>query len=213
MIIPFTYPYDTVIVANGTFPRHPTPLSFLRNASRIICCDGATESLLGYGLEPDFITGDMDSLSQTLKQRYSQRLHHDTDQETNDLTKAVNFCTERQWNKITILGATGKREDHSIGNISLLLDYAANAQVQMITDYGVFMPLSCSGCFESFAGQQVSIFSITPDTIFTFQGLKYPLSKQTLTSWWQGTLNEALGNEFYIEMDCGKALIFRQHQT
>jgi len=213
MRIPLIYPFRTVIIANGAFPCHPVPLSFLREASHIICCDGATESLLEYGLEPDFIVGDLDSLSQSLQQRYRQRLHHDTDQETNDLTKAVNFCTKRQWNKITILGATGKREDHSIGNISLLPDYAANAQVQMITDYGVFMPLLSSGRFASFAGQQVSIFSLTPDTIFTFHGLKYPLSKQTLTSWWQGTLNEAIGDKFYIVMDYGKALIFRQHQT
>jgi len=213
MTIPFTYPFLTVIVANGAFPWHPVPLSFLREASRIICCDGATESLLGYGLEPDFIVGDLDSLSQSLQQRYSRRLHHDADQETNDLSKAVHFCTERQWNEITILGATGKREDHSIGNISLLLRHAANAKLQMITDYGVFMPLTKSERFESFAGQQASIFSLAPDTVFTFHGLKYPLTGQTLSSWWQGTLNEALGNEFYIEMDFGKALVFRQHRT
>ena len=212
-MIPFIYPYHTVILANGAFPQHPIPLSFLREASRIICCDGATESLLKYGLEPDFIVGDLDSLSHQLQQRYSPILHHNKDQETNDLTKSVNFCVEKQWNEITILGATGKREDHSIGNISLLLNYAANANVQMITDHGVFMPLLSSARFESFSGQQVSIFSLTYDTLFTFHGLKYPLTKQSISSWWQGTLNEALGDEFLIEMNNGKALIFRQHQT
>ena len=213
MPVPPTFPYPTVIVANGTFPRHPVPLSYLRKASRIICCDGATETLLEYGLEPDFIVGDLDSLSQTLQQRYRHCLRHDTDQEINDLTKSVKFCTERQWNEITILGATGKREDHSIGNISLLADYAANAKPQMITDYGVFMPLLRSECFESFPGQQVSIFTLTSDTVFTFHGLKYPLTGQTISSWWHGTLNEALGDEFYIEMNFGKALVFRQHHS
>ena len=208
---PFFYPYHTVIVANGTFPRHPVPLSFLRKATRIICCDGATETLLKHGFEPDYIVGDLDSLSQELQQRYSHCLHHNPDQETNDLTKAVKFCVERQWDEITILAATGKREDHSIGNISLLADYAGYANVQMITDYGVFTPLLKSTRFESFAEQQVSIFCLTPDTIFTFYGLKYPLTGQTLSSWWQGSLNEAVGNEFFIEMDGGKALVFREH--
>jgi len=212
MTIPFFFPCHTVILANGNFPDHPVPLSFLYKASRIICCDGATEKLLEHGLVPDIIVGDMDSLSSTLQQRFSHCLHHDPDQNTNDLTKAVNFCIQRQWDEITILGATGKREDHSIGNISLLADYAANVKIQLITDYGVFMPLLKSERFESFAGQQVSIFSLTPDTVFTFHGLKYPLTKQTISSWWQGTLNEALGNEFMIEMDRGKALVFRQHQ-
>lgn len=211
-MIPFVCPYHTVILANGSFHRHPVPLSFLYTASQIICCDGATESLLAYNLEPDHIVGDLDSLSQKLRQRYHHCLHEDFEQETNDLTKAVHFCVQRKWNEITILGATGKREDHTLGNISLLADYAEYTHVQLITDYGVFFPLLKSGHFESFAGQQVSIFSLTPDSVFTFQGLKYPVVKQPLSMWWQGTLNEALGSDFVIEMDFGKALVFRQHQ-
>jgi thiamine pyrophosphokinase len=211
-MLPFTCPYHTVIIANGAFPTHAVPLSFLHKASRMVCCDGATEALLEYGLEPDYIVGDLDSLSQELRQHYRHRLHHDSNQETNDLTKAVRFCAERQWNEITILGATGKREDHSLGNIALLADYAGFVKVQSITDYGVFVPLLKTGRFESFAGQQVSIFSLTPGTVFSFRGLKYPVTEQTLSSWWQGTLNEAIGNEFTVEMDVGKALVFREHR-
>jgi len=148
-----------------------------------------------------------------LQQRYRHLLHLDSNQETNDLTKAVHFCAERQWNEITILGATGKREDHSLGNISLLADYAGFVKIQLITDYGVFFSLLKSERFESFAGQQVSIFSLTPETVFTFHGLKYPLAGQKLSSWWQGTLNEAIDEEFAIEMDGGKALVFREHKT
>ncbi len=209
-IIPLIHPYRTVILANGAFPSHPVPLSFLREASRIICCDGATEASLEHGLEPDYIVGDLDSLSPPIRQRYSHCLFHDSNQEDNDLTKAVNFCAGRQWTEITILGATGKREDHSLGNISLLADYAGYTQVQMITNYGVFVPMLESACFESFPGQQVSIFCLTPATRFTLHGLKYPLTLQNITSWWQGTLNEALSNEFTIDMDNGKALVFRQ---
>lgn len=212
MNIPLTYPYKTVIVANGAFPQHPVPLSFLQKAVRLICCDGATEALLEYGAEPDYIVGDLDSLSPELQHRYRHCLHHDPDQYHNDLTKAVRFCVNRKWNEITILGATGKREDHAVGNCSLLADYAAFARVQMITDYGVFMPLLNSAKFEAFPGQQISIFSLTPDTIFTFHGLKYPLTAETITLWWQGTLNEALSDECTIEMDAGKVLVFRQHQ-
>jgi thiamine pyrophosphokinase len=212
-MIPLIHPYHTVIIANGSFPQHPVPLSFLRKASRIVCCDGATETLLKHALEPDYIVGDLDSLSLDLQQRYRHLLYHDSNQETNDLTKAVHFCAERQWNEITILGATGKREDHCLGNISLLADYAEYANIQMITDYGVFFPLLKSGRFESFAGQQVSIFNLTPDTVFTFHGLKYPLAGQKLSSWWQGTLNEAIGNEFAVEMNDGKVLVFREHIT
>ena len=198
-------------MADGEFPRHRVPLSFLREAERIICCDGATIAAIENGFEPEYIVGDLDSLTPDLQNRYRHCLHRNNDCEINDLTKTVNFCIERNWSEITIVGATGKREDHSIGNISLLGDYAERAKIQMITDYGVFVPIFKSAHFESFAKQQISIFSLTPDTLFTFTGLKYPLTKQTISKWWQGTLNEALGNEFYVEMNCGKALIFRNH--
>jgi thiamine pyrophosphokinase len=212
MIVPLVYPFRMIILANGAFPQHHVPLIFLREAECRVCCDGATETLLLYGLEPDYIVGDMDSLSPEVRRRYTHCLHHNPDQETNDLTKAVHFCVENAKTGITILGATGKREDHSIGNTSLLVNYAEIANVQMITDYGVFHALLQSEEFESYAGQQVSIFSLTPDTAFTFHGLKYPLTGHRLSSWWQGSLNEACGNSFRIDMDKGKALVFREHK-
>ncbi|MDR1368922.1 MAG: thiamine diphosphokinase [Dysgonamonadaceae bacterium] len=209
--IPNIQDFRTVIVANGAFPEHKIPLSFLQKAERIICCDGATENLLAYGLTPDHIVGDLDSLSEELRIRYANILHHDPDQETNDLTKAIEFCRKNNRKEITILGATGKREDHSLANISLLADYIKLVKVQLLTDYGVFVPITNSTSFESFKGQQVSIFSLTPETFFTTGNLQYPLNQRNLTSWWQGSLNEASGNSFEIKINQGKVLIFREY--
>ena len=204
--------FKTVVLAHGDFPTHEIPLSFLHTAKRIICCDGSVIDLLKAGLKPDYIVGDLDSLSEELKEHYKDILQYNPDQETNDLSKAVKFCTENRWKEITILGATGKREDHSLGNISLLADYTKTAQVQLLTDYGVFVPILSSTCFESFKGQQVSIFSLTPETLITTQNLRYPIHKRRLQSWWQGTLNESNGNSFEIKIDRGKVLIFREYQ-
>ncbi len=209
--LPIIQNFRAVILANGAFPTHDLPLSFLRNAEQIICCDGATMSLLTIGLEPTYIVGDLDSISDELKEQYQAILHQNTDQETNDLTKAVQLCLQKGWTKITILGATDKREDHTIGNISLLADYAENCEVQMLTDYGVFVSIRETSSFESYPKQQVSLFSLTPETRFTTQELRYPLSEQNLSSWWQGTLNEALGDTFTIQINCGKVLIFRKY--
>ena len=210
---PLIQQFKTVILANGSFPEHEIPLAFLQNADRIICCDGAIVNLLNFGIEPDYIVGDLDSISEELKKRFSPILFHDPSQEINDLTKSVHFCVKHGWKEITILGATGKREDHTLGNLSLLTDYAEQANVQLLTDYGVFNPQSVSSSYESFPKQQVSIFSLTPTTIFSFQNLAYPITKQALSSWWQGTLNEALGNHFDIEINEGKILVFRTFST
>ncbi len=210
-MIPLLQSADTVILAKGAFPEHEIPLSFLKKAKRIIACDGATETLLQYGLEPDFIVGDLDSLSPSLKQQYASCLHHDPDQETNDLTKAVLFSVKNNWKDISILGATGKREDHTLGNISLLADYIHLANVRMHTDFGVFVPMISSAVFESYPGQQVSLFALTPETLFTTDKLKFSLNGRPLTSWWQGTLNEALDFSFQINIDGGKVAVFRAY--
>ena len=210
-MIPLIQNFKTLVLADGSFPSHAIPLSFLLKADRIICCDGATENLLKYGLEPDYIVGDLDSISETLKERFSSALFRDSDQETNDLTKAVCFCSDRRWNEITILGATGKREDHTLGNLSLLADYAEKTKVQLLTDYGVFVPQLESASYESYPGQQVSIFSFFPTTLLTTHQLVYPLKNRALSSWWQGTLNEAEAGFFTIEMTQGKVLIFRTY--
>ncbi|MBZ4652548.1 MAG: Thiamine pyrophosphokinase, partial [Proteiniphilum sp.] len=42
----------------------------------------------------------------------------------------------------------------------------------------------------------------------TTQGLKYPLQQRVLTNWWQGTLNESLGDRFRIETD-GRIIVFQ----
>ncbi len=51
----------TVLLANGDFPRHPVPLTILRRAGSLICCDGAAANLPA-GIEPDAVVGDGDSL-------------------------------------------------------------------------------------------------------------------------------------------------------
>jgi thiamine pyrophosphokinase len=211
-MIPIIQPFHTVILADGTFPSHEIPLSFLQTARKIIACDGATVSLLQAGLEPDYIVGDLDSLSAELKRRYADRLVHVSEQETNDLTKSVHFCVENGWKEISIIGATGRREDHTLGNISLLAGYAGIAQVQMLTDFGVFVSIKQSAMFESFPGQQVSLFALDSRTLFNSENLQYPLDNRPLTSWWQGTLNESSGRTFSIQLSGGgEVIIFRTY--
>jgi thiamine pyrophosphokinase len=197
----------TVIVADGTFPEHVIPLGYLRDAKRIICCDGSTESLVLAGLEPDAIVGDLDSLTDEMAARFSDRIYLDESQETNDLTKAVTWCGEMGYRDLVIVGATGKREDHTLGNISLLAEYCINLNVLMVTDTGIFIPYLKSCAIPSFTGQQVSIFAIDPETEVSSIGLKYPLKNTKIKNWWFATLNESIGDNFSLEFD-GRIIVY-----
>jgi len=207
--LPVQLTTPVVILADGDFPRHPTPLSILQKAGTIVCCDGAAEKLLQHGKQPDYIVGDMDTISAALQQELVSILHPSADQETNDLTKAVRFCVEHGCTKVTILGGSGGREDHSLGNISLLADYAALLQVEMVTDTGIFTPALKSISFESYPGEKMSIFCLTPATQIIAEGLRYPTDKVVFDSWWKGTLNEATGNTFRLNFDKGKVIVYR----
>ncbi len=192
----------TVILANGSFPRRKCLLETLRAAARIVCCDGAAANLLRAGLEPDLVVGDLDSLDPALKKRFGERLLHESEQETNDLSKTFRACMARGWRSIVILGAGGRREDHLLGNASLLpLFAAAGADVRMETDYGTFLPVLKSASFRRPVGTRVSIFSFHPEMPVTATGLVYPLDKLRLPFWWCGTLNETNAPEFSLAFD------------
>jgi len=198
----------TIILADGSFPVHEIPLGYLKNAERIVCCDGSAETLLNAGMIPEAIVGDMDTIKKGTAKRFSDRIYRDKDQDINDLTKAVTWCIKRDFRDIVILGATGKREDHTIGNISLLAEYAKDADIIMVTDTGILRPFLESCKVPSFPGQQVSIFSINSETVITSKGLKYPLKNRKLRNWWHATLNEAVGETFTLEFTGGPVIVY-----
>ena len=199
------YPFEAVVVAGGDYPTAPQPLEVLHNAPFVVCCDGAADRYIATGHVPDAIVGDGDSISAYNRTKYASRLHIVAEQETNDQTKAVNFLLGKGMRNIAIVGATGRREDHTIGNISLLIEYArAGAQVRSFTDHGVFIPCNGDTTLKCRKGQQVSIFSITAKKLSS-EGLLYPI--YDFSNWWQGTLNECTGEEFTIHAE-GEYLLF-----
>lgn len=192
--------YLTVILADGEFPAAEKTLNILKAASRIVCCDGAAEKLLQFGLEPDVIVGDLDSLAFKLKEKYADKIIHISEQESNDLTKAFRYCRAQNYEDVVILGATGKREDHTLGNLSLLAVYAEELpNIKIITDYGEFFVAFEGGTFSSEKGEQISIISLNSNTVISSsENLKYPICNLKLSYWYQATLNEALGSSFAL---------------
>jgi thiamine pyrophosphokinase len=198
---------ETVILANGEFPSHEIPLSIFKKSKYLVCCDGAINHLSDTDKQPNAIVGDCDSLSEENLLKYADIIHRISEQETNDLTKAVHFCLAQNRRKITILGAAGKREDHTIANVSLLCEYMMDADVEMITDHGVFVGINKTSVFRSYPKQQVSLFCIDRSPV-TLHGLAYPVTGHVFTNWWQATLNESIGDVFTIET-AGRTIVYR----
>lgn len=224
------------VLAAGDYPVGGIAASILMNAGSVVCCDGAAAEYIKRGGRPYAIVGDFDSLHEDLKAEYAGIIHCSPDQESNDLTKAVEFCVECGFGDIVILGATGRREDHTLANVSLLAEYVMMRGVRgvrMLTDLlmcdavvpdseegyssaysiykkdGLFPEFSREEfVFESRPGQQVSIFTPLPGVRITTRGLSYPLENSRLNGWWSGTLNESLSDNFSIETT-GPAIVCR----
>lgn len=183
---------DVVILANGSFPTHPVPLSILNRAKHVIACDGA----VSHYPEADVVIGDGDSVPDVCRGKFIQI----DEQEDNDLTKATLYCLRQGWQRIAYLGCTGLREDHTLGNIALLMRYFREMGISgtMFTDHGFFSPSQGDRTFQSFSGQQVSIFNFG-STRLRSEGLKW--NSYAYKEWWQGTLNESLANHFSVLAD------------
>lgn len=187
---------EGVVVGGGDFPTHPLPLRLMHEAEHVVCCDGAANEFLTRGLKPWRVVGDCDSLSPEAAKAFADIVRRNPDQETNDQTKAVTYLTKKGIRHIAIVAATGKREDHTLGNISLLIEYMHQGlEVRIYTDYGIFIPCRDTCTFECPTGTAVSIFSFGTRGMEA-EGLRYPL--RDFTSWWQGTLNTADAPHFTI---------------
>lgn len=197
--------FDVVILANGDYPSDPLVKEILETAPYVICCDGAFRHYMAEGHTPKAIIGDGDSTTKEEKELTKGLFHSIAEQDDNDLTKAVHFAQSQGKQHLLLLGATGKREDHTLGNITLLNYYFHHGiDATMLTDHGMFHMYNGNHQFVSFPHQQISIFNFNCTTLKS-TGLQYPL--YPLKEWWEGTLNEAEGEKFSIQAD-GDYLLF-----
>ena len=198
---------NIVVLANGECPTHQIPLDMLTKAEKIICCDGAISFLEQINITPHIIIGDCDSVSFAQREKFQSLIKIEENDSYNDLQKAIKYCIEMNWDEITLLGASGLREDHFLANIGILMHYANRILIKLVTNYGFFIPILHTTTFESYPGQQVSIFSFSPGSEITYRGLKYSVYRRQFKELWEGSLNEAIADNFTVEVENNAALL------
>lgn len=201
-----------VILCNGEFPRKEYPLYLLRTAGVIVCCDSRYNvgRLARLGLEPALIVGDMDSTPAAVLEKYAARIVQVQEQDDNDLAKAFSVLRER-WPDVSvihILGAGGKHEAHTVGNLGWLMEWerrsleltglglaSRGVRVDMVGDYGTAFAVSPAGGdpveLHVGEGRKVSLFSTDPALRVVSDGLVWQTEGADLSRWWAATLNRA----------------------
>ncbi len=201
-----------VIIDNGKFPKKDYPRYLLKNADYIICCDGALmkyfrnmEAVFGGERMPDVVIGDMDSVSRTALARYKGLTVHETGQDDNDQTKAVRYVMNHfpDVTDIYILGGTGDREDHTIGNLSLLMEYArcfsGGPHIEMVSDWSTAFAITGTVDIQCGEGRAFSLFSPDNSLNIKSKGLVWPTDGVVFDNWWKATLNRASEDTVHLE--------------
>ena len=210
---------DTVIFSGGSIDLC-FAAEFMKDKMNaiLIAADRGLEALLSLGLKPSAVIGDFDSLSEETKKTlrslesdenvnviYLNPVKDDTDTEA-----ALSFALEnyKETGDIYILGGTGSRVDHILGNISILgMGQAFGKRVILIDENNRIELLFEERKLkkdEAF-GDYVSLIPYGDEvTGLTLSGFKYPLKKGTLKGYNSlGISNEIVSKEALISFDTG----------
>jgi hypothetical protein len=192
------------IICDGEFPKKEYPRYLISKSDYIVCCDNAFkkwlrigESIMGRKRLPDAVIGDMDSLPASIKEKYPELIVHISEQEYNDLTKAVKYVLKnyKELSEIHIIGGSGKREDHTIANLSLLMEYTrmfpdTDIAIDMVSDWSSAFAITDTCQIYVGQGREISIFSPDNSLKIKSEGLVWKTDNVVFDNWWKATLNK-----------------------
>lgn len=184
---------------------------------RVVAADAGLESARKLGLLPDLAVGDFDSvspevLSETAQKKKTRLITLNPEKDDTDSEHALRTAIEMGADEIVIIGATGTRLDHVMGNMNLLgigleegvlVSIAdANNRIRMIHDririrrdeqYGRYLSLI------PYMGKAEKV---------TATGVKYPLREKDMEGFHTlGVSNEITGEQAEISLRGGFLLV------
>ena len=197
-----------VLVANGQRPNHPKIMQILKDAEEIICVDNGYEIVQKLNIIPSVLIGDLDSVNLDSVNQHVEVVKKEN-QNLSDLEKALNYCIEKNFTKIYLIGSTGLRDDHNLANLMLITDFIEKLDITVLSDEYEINAIKGKMKFSSKKGTQISLISIDANNQVTTNGLKYNLNNEALRSSSQGLSNLVIEDNFSIE-SAKPILLFRK---
>lgn len=192
---------NALILCNGEPPSLQLLVHHLQQADLVICTDGALEWVGEFEYEPHVLIGDMDSVQRS---PFCETIHCGShgEQENSDAEKALLLALERGASHIVLLGATGKRLDHTLGNVSIAARYHRQADIVLADDHGDLRVVSGTLRHAAQPGEVISLIALTPEAEIATEGLRWPV-QGPLEIGTRGLSNEACGGEMTVEVRAG----------
>ena len=208
---------SALIVGNGEPPSRGLFAACAREAELILCADGGANTASAYGYAPDYIIGDLDSVSDQSKAALAADRLVLVDPEGNvgtDGQKVLNHAVALGVTEAVLLGFTGRCTDHLLGNLSLLKTFADRLALRIVDDYCDIRLIDRRIRFRAAIGQKISLCPLdgAVEGIETL-GLKWPLRSESLIPGVRdGISNEVVANPVEIRVGRGDLLLCVQRE-
>ncbi len=199
------------ILANGNRINNNLLKKALSNASIIIAADGGAELCRYYSIKPDYIIGDLDSITKETRKIFANtKTIFEPDQNFTDLQKALRFACTLKPDRIVILFAFGKRIDHSICNMLIFQNYRENIPLEIYDSFGK-MEILFPGKYDVIGkkGEIISLFSLEPIYNLSLIGFKYSIANKIFKKNFIGISNIFEKEKCQIQFDKGKLISYR----
>ncbi len=128
-------------------------------------------------------------------------------QDNTDLEKALDFLLEDQIKRATIIAATGKRLDHTLGNLSAIWNYTNSIAITFISDGWLAVPVGRKRKIRADVGTTVSLLPFGVCSGITLKGLHYPLNNATMKVGEIGISNVVAKSPFTVAVKKGSLLM------
>lgn len=183
---------DTVLVCGGEI-EDEFALRVLKhlNPNHIIGIDRGLNFCYRNKIHPQYILGDFDSIDRNVLEYYENQQEipvkrYKPEKDATDTRIALELALKLGSDRIFLLGATGGRLDHYMGNLqSLLVPLKQKAQAWILDSQNAVTVLDKKTEIrrEEQFGKYISFFSMS-DRVegLTLRGFKYPLKDYTMTN-------------------------------
>ena len=175
------------MVAHGDVA--PSDREIAATADLVVAADGGALALERWGLTPNTLVGDFDSLGIERAAAYRERgvnvVQFPVAKDQSDLEIAMRYAVDSRANEIVLLGILGgARIDHALTNAMLLADPAYRGRNVRAVYGGTALRALHAGEFvvlSGAAGDTVTLVPVRGDAVgVRTEGLRYPLNGQTL---------------------------------
>ena len=199
-----------VVFANGEPPTKSTIEEFSQGADLIIAADGGANNALSVDLIPNFIIGDMDSITDSTRSSIEKtRILIDKNPEKTDLEKTIEACLSKGATLIDVLCAGGGRADHALANLGILTRFGREARIRIIDDFFEIELVNYKLHLKEPLGTVISLVALGRCLGITTSGLRWNLNEATFEFGTQGIHNEIVDNLAKIQLETGDLLLFK----